>query len=99
MLMIIACMCSHVAAKGCKKTIRWFLDKGDAMSTGNLHKHAKSCWGAEAVAAAAALGRVKDARGHVEELGRTGLITEAFKRAAGSKQTYSTKPYTPMQAR
>ena len=32
----------------------WFLDKGDANSTSNLLRHAKNCWGSEAVEAAAA---------------------------------------------
>ncbi|KIM50610.1 hypothetical protein SCLCIDRAFT_145040 [Scleroderma citrinum Foug A] len=34
--------CSHVfkcTTKGCGKTVRRFLDKSDACSTGNLHKH------------------------------------------------------------
>ncbi|KAG2091017.1 uncharacterized protein F5147DRAFT_748161 [Suillus discolor] len=39
--------CAHefkCRAKGCKATIRRFLDKKDARSTGNMHKHVKSCW-------------------------------------------------------
>ncbi|KIK12158.1 hypothetical protein PISMIDRAFT_70273, partial [Pisolithus microcarpus 441] len=40
--------CSHVfwcMAKGCKKGVRWFLDKSDAQSTGNMRKHVRVCWG------------------------------------------------------
>ena len=87
------------AKPSCKQTINRYLDKKDAMSTGNLRKHAKSCWGTEAVDAADSVGNVKEAREHVEKLGRTGLITEAFKRTPGSKVTYSTRQHTPMQSR
>ncbi|KAG1771377.1 hypothetical protein EV702DRAFT_1048998 [Suillus placidus] len=31
--------------QGCKTTIRQYLDKKDAQSTGNMWKHIKSCWG------------------------------------------------------
>lgn len=39
-------------ARGCGSTIRRYLDKKDARSTGNLRKHAKSCWGVELVSTA-----------------------------------------------
>jgi len=43
------------AAGKCKarngRDVRRFLDKGDAKSTSNMRKHAKGCWGEEAVAA------------------------------------------------
>ncbi len=72
--------------KNCKlkKPIRRFLDKGDAQSTGNLRKHAKKCWGEEAVARA-------DEAEHAEEVRRTivagilrdGTITAHFARKKG----------------
>ncbi|KAG2335774.1 hypothetical protein BDR05DRAFT_953832 [Suillus weaverae] len=40
--------CAHefkCCAKGCKATIRRFLDKKDVQSMGNMRKHVKSCWG------------------------------------------------------
>ena len=37
------------AAWSCKQRVHRYLDKKDGKSTGNLRKHAKSCWGAEAV--------------------------------------------------
>src|SRR5436190_23969035 len=37
------------AGKSCKYLCRWFLDKSDSNSTGNLRKHLKSCWGEEAL--------------------------------------------------
>ncbi|KAG1872981.1 hypothetical protein DFJ58DRAFT_836802 [Suillus subalutaceus] len=39
-------------ARGCKTTIRRFLNKKDARSTGNMQKHVKSCWGNAALTAA-----------------------------------------------
>lgn len=87
------------AKPGCKRVVKRYLDKTDAMSTGNLRKHVKSCWGPEALDAADAFGHVKDARESVEKLGRTGLLTEAFKCMPGSKKTYSTRQHTPMQSR
>ncbi|KAI6100037.1 hypothetical protein EDD16DRAFT_1492225 [Pisolithus croceorrhizus] len=44
----IAGHCSQVfwcTAQGCKKGVRRYLDKSDAQSTGNMHKHVKACWG------------------------------------------------------
>ncbi|PIL28879.1 hypothetical protein GSI_08925 [Ganoderma sinense ZZ0214-1] len=37
------------AAKGCGIRVRRFLDTKDAASSGNLFKHARGCWGDEAV--------------------------------------------------
>ncbi|KAG1823692.1 uncharacterized protein BJ212DRAFT_1296263 [Suillus subaureus] len=42
--------CAHefkCQAKGCKANVRCFLNKGDAHSTGNMHKHVHLCWGAD----------------------------------------------------
>ncbi|KAG1728881.1 hypothetical protein EDD22DRAFT_982682 [Suillus occidentalis] len=44
--------------KGCKATVRRYLNKGDARSTGNLRKHVRSCWGEDILKAA---DEVKDA--------------------------------------
>ncbi|KAF8961669.1 hypothetical protein BDZ97DRAFT_1759839 [Flammula alnicola] len=48
-------------ASGCSKSVRRFLDKKDAKSTSNLHKHAKICWGEETVKAATQAGDVESA--------------------------------------
>lgn len=40
------------AAKSChcrSRLVQWFLDTGDAKLTSNLCRHAKVCWGEEAV--------------------------------------------------
>ena len=38
--------------KGNGRMVRRYLDTGDAKSTSNLRKHAKICWGEEAVTVA-----------------------------------------------
>jgi len=35
--------------RGCSRTIRRYLDKGDAKSTSNMWKHARSCYGEDIV--------------------------------------------------
>lgn len=88
-------------AKHCKlkEPIKRFLDKGDHSSTGNLRKHAKKCWGLEAIEAA-------DQAEHVEEVRRTivaglqhnGTLTAHFARKKGAV-TYSHKPHTYAETR
>lgn len=75
--------CAARSCHGRTRFIRRFLDKGDAKSTSNLRRHAKTCWGEEAVAAADDTRDVKTAR---EALGKNDSIdpsiTSAFKRVA-----------------
>ena len=78
--------------------VRRYLDTSDSKSTGNLRKHAKTCWGVETVAAAdetrnygaalEALTKVKD-----------GSIMEAFRRIGKGKVTYSHRQHTTTQSR
>jgi hypothetical protein len=49
---VFECAATHCKGKGNGRTVRRYLDTGDAKSTGNLRKHAKLCWGEEAVTAA-----------------------------------------------
>jgi hypothetical protein len=67
-----------------------YLNTGDAKLTSNLCKHAKVCWGEEAVAAA---DNTKDVHAAREALSKIrlvdGSITAAFERVAKSKVTYS----------
>ena len=37
---------------GCKASIRRFIDTKDAGSTGNMRKHVRACWGADALCTA-----------------------------------------------
>jgi hypothetical protein len=55
------------------------LDKSDAKSMSNLQKHAKSCWGAEAVEAADQTKDVSEAWDSVvKPLRKDGSITAIF---------------------
>ena len=78
--------------------VRRYLDTGDAKSTGNLCKHARICWGAEAVAAADEtrnLGAAFDALKNIKD----GSITRAFERVGKGKITYSHRQHTTTQTR
>jgi len=82
-------------AKGCKHTIRRFLDGKDGQSTGNMRRHAKTCWGEDAVAAADNAKDASQARTKVVQgVLRTGSITTAFERKGKVKVTYSHKQHT-----
>ncbi|CAA7268829.1 unnamed protein product [Cyclocybe aegerita] len=82
------------AAKRCRgkngRHVRRYLDTGDAKSTSNLRKHAKTCWGEEAVAAADKTKDVNAARATLSTMkDLNGSITAAFERVAKGEVTYS----------
>lgn len=86
--------------KGCKVTIRRFLDKKDARSTGNMRKHVKSCWGDDVLQAAdearnADEVRTKIIAGYLKD----GSITTAFERKGKGKVTYSHRQHTRTETR
>jgi hypothetical protein len=86
--------------KGNGRMVRRYLDTGDAKSTSNLRKHAKICWGEEAVAAADKTRDVRAAREALQKMNLVdGSITAAFERAATSKITYSHRQHTTTEAR
>jgi hypothetical protein len=91
------CFC-HVfmcSSKSCKHKCHRFLDKSDANSTGNLHKHAKSCWGEEALSTAESAKDLASAREFVvKSILQTGSIATAFKRMNKQKVTYSNRQHT-----
>jgi hypothetical protein len=67
--------------KGCKATIRQFLDTTDAHSTGNMCKHVRACpcWGDVALTAADSMANADEV--HTKIVGgilKNGSITEAF---------------------
>ncbi|KAI0270918.1 hypothetical protein BGY98DRAFT_883170, partial [Russula aff. rugulosa BPL654] len=95
-------------AKSCKgkgfnrRHVRRYLDTADGTSTSNLRRHAKICWGEEAVAAADAAKLHGAAREVVEKsLGMPdGSITAMFERIKGNGiVTYSHKQHTKAEAR
>jgi len=80
--------------------VRRYLDTTDAKSTSNLRKHAKICWGEEAVAAADQTRDVLAAREALEKMSKKdGSILEAFERVAKSKVTYSHRQHTTTETR
>lgn len=88
------------ASKGCTaRPFARYLDTNDK-STGNLHKHAKACWGTEAVARAMEAKDAEEVRGTIiKSLQETGSITAMFERKKGSKITYSHRQHTKAESR
>ena len=91
---------SHVfkcRGKGCKTTIRQFLDTKDMKSTGNMCKHvvACSCWGKPVLTAADEAANADEVRTKiVDGILKNGSITEAFERKGKGKRTYLNRPLT-----
>lgn len=88
-------------AQGCATTVWHYQDKRDASSTGNMYKHAKSCWGEETVAQARALGNLGQVRSCiVAGLRKNGNITEYFRmKKMASKPTYLHRQMSREQTR
>ena len=82
------------------RDVRRYLDKSDRNSTGNLRKHAKVCWGDEALAAADATGNIDAAREVLIKSNiRDGSITSEFERIGKGKVTFSTRQHTKAEMR
>ncbi len=82
------------------RSIRRFLDTSDAKSTSNLRRHAKSCWGGEAIEAADGTRDVKAAHAALNNLKATNRsITAAFQRVAKGRAIYSHRQHTKTEAR
>jgi hypothetical protein len=96
---VFECAASRCRGRNGRNVIR-FLDKGDANSTSNLLRHAKICWGIEAVGAATATQDLEAAR---DVLGRTklrdGTILAEFQRISKDKVTYRHTQHTTSEAR
>jgi hypothetical protein len=94
-------MCAAGRCKGKNgRDVRRFLDKGDRKSTSNLRKHAKTCWGSEAVEAADNTRDVDAAREILSKAKkRDGSITTEFKRIGKGKVTFSARQHTTTEAR
>ena len=98
------CHVFSCTASNCKgrngRNVFCFLDKGDANSTSNLLRHARICWGSEAVEAATAMHDLEAAR---DVLGRTklrdGTILAEFQRLSKDKVTYRHTQHTTSEAR
>lgn len=86
--------------KGCNTSIRRYQDTGDAKSTGNLRRHADTCWGKAAVNMAVKAGDVVEARTKVVNgILKTGSITASFEILGKKKVTYSNIQHTRQETR
>ena len=82
------------------RDVRRFLDTADAKSTSGLRRHAKKCWGSEAVGAADDSRDLDSARLVLAKTKlRDGSITAQFERIAKGKVTFSHRQHTSTEAR
>ena len=82
------------------RDVRCFLDTGDAKSTSGLRRHAKNCWGDEAVEAADGTQDLESARKVLAKTKlRDGTITAQFERIGKGKVTFSHRQHTSTEAR
>jgi hypothetical protein len=103
----IDCRKAHIfecASGRCKarngRDVRRYQDKGDKNSTSNLRKHAKVCWGSDAVAAADATRDVEAARAALIKSGvHNGSITAEFERIGKGRVSFSTRQHTRTETR
>lgn len=80
--------------------VRRYLDTGDAKSTSGLRRHAKKCWGDEAVEAADSTQDLESARVVLARTKlRDGTITAEFERIGKEKVTYSHRQHTSTESR
>ncbi|KAH9918531.1 uncharacterized protein BXZ73DRAFT_52866 [Epithele typhae] len=89
-------------AKGCiKKAVNRYIDKGDATSTGNMTRHAKNCFGEDAVKrvvkATMTPGEVRQRFG--KNALESGDVTSFFERKGKGPVTYSHRQHTRTETR
>ena len=95
---IFQCAASH--CKGKTRNVCRFLDKGDANSTSNLLRHARICWGVQAVEAATTTKDLDAARDVLSKTKlRDGSILTKFQRIGKGKVTYKHTQHMTAEAR
>ncbi|KAI6095005.1 hypothetical protein F5141DRAFT_1014150, partial [Pisolithus sp. B1] len=82
-------------AKGCKKGVRGYLDKSDAQSTGNMHKHVKAYWGEDVLQKAFKMSGTTAACKAVKSYVKSGSIPAAFDCQGGV--SYSHQQHTKLE--
>ena len=76
------------------------MDTKDVHSTGNMQKHAKLCWGAEALDAADNAKDASEVRTKIiGSILRTGSIATTFEHKGKGKIMYSHRQYTRAETR
>jgi hypothetical protein len=94
------CHVFKCANRGCKHSVRHYLDKKDAKSTGNMRCHVLSCWGEAAVKMAEKGGDAAVAKEKVvNSILQTGSITASFEIQGKHKVTYSNIQHTKSESR
>jgi hypothetical protein len=97
---VFECSATRCKGKSNGRMVRRYLDTGDAKSTSNLCKHAKICWGEDAMAEADKTRDVHAAREAVSNMKLANRsIMEAFERVGKGKVTYSHRQHTTTEAR
>lgn len=82
------------------RDVRRYLDTCDAKSTSSLRRHAKKCWGSEAVEAADGTKDLESARLVLMKTKlRDGSITAQFEHIAKGKVTFSHRQHTTTEVR
>lgn len=77
-----------------------YLDTKDARSTGNLRRHAKTCWGVEAITMASQARDKDEARKKVvKKIMISGNLPSMLEFETKGKKTYSHMPLTRLQTR
>jgi hypothetical protein len=85
--------------KGCRKSVRRFLDESDATLTGNMRKHVKSCWGEDIFCNILDAKDVNNACGAMKSYLANGSITTAFEQKGDKQTQYSHQQHTKMETR
>ncbi len=94
------CLEFRCAAKNCRigKPVRRYLDKGDRSSSGNLFKHARTCWSDVVVDQARLLGEATRVRNTlVANILKDGAITQYFAPVKKGAILYSNRPLLKLQ--
>jgi len=96
---VFECAAARCRGKS-SRDVRRFLDTSDAKSTSGLRRHAKRCWGDEAVEAADGTKDLESARTVLLKTKlRDGSISAQFERSGRGKVTFSHRQHTTTEAR
>jgi hypothetical protein len=97
---VFECTVLNCKGRANGRMVRRYLNTADAKSTSNLCKHAKICWGEEAVAAADATKDISAARAAMKKGNlRDSSITAAFRRISKENVSYSYRQHTTIETR
>ena len=86
-------------AKGCKHKVWQYLDISDKVSTGNMRKHVRSCWGEDILKTICKAKTLTAACNGVKNYTDKGSITATFKQKGKGKPTYSHKQHTQAETK